>query len=87
MVADIAYHKRVQSNYGFDPQHGGAMTSMHKDYCKFIIFSLCRVCFKKAASSQCSAQVVPRMSSMASTSTVCQTQVNIILNFISRYLY
>ena len=28
VVADIAYHKRVQSN-GFDPQHGGVMTSMH----------------------------------------------------------
>ena len=24
-------HKRVQGN-GFDPQHGGAMTSMHKVY-------------------------------------------------------
>ena len=31
VVAGIAYHKRVQSN-GFNPQHGGAMTSMHKVY-------------------------------------------------------
>ena len=36
VVADIAYHKRVQSN-GFDPQHGGAMTSMHKVYKLFDI--------------------------------------------------
>ena len=28
-----ADHKHVQSN-GFDPQHGGAMTSMHKVYTK-----------------------------------------------------
>ena len=29
----VADHKRVQSN-GFDPQYGGAMTSMHKVYYK-----------------------------------------------------
>ena len=39
VVADITYHKRVQSN-GFDPQHGGAMTSMHKVY-KTFFFSFC----------------------------------------------
>ena len=30
-VRVVADHKRVQSN-GFDPQHSGAMTSMHKVY-------------------------------------------------------
>ena len=38
MVADIAYHKRVQSN-GFDPQHGGVMTSMYKVYTSLYMYN------------------------------------------------
>ena len=38
VVSDVpaADHKRVQGN-GFCPQHGGAMTSMHKVYCRMDI--------------------------------------------------